>query len=153
MPSAIGGVPSLLVGSPVPPTLVRCHPPLPVPPTSAVPPTVCGAIHPCPVPPTVCGAIHHCPVPPTFAGATHFCRCHPSGSRQGAWHPIRPASRICGFLGSGGSPDTGCRRIACRCHPAWIVNMSRGRWFGRCCCFLTTSGNRGEELRWLAPGG
>ena len=44
--------------------LYRCHPPLPVPPTSA------GATH-----------LYRChpplPVPPTFVGATHLCRCHP----------------------------------------------------------------------------
>jgi hypothetical protein len=31
------------------------------------------------------------------------------GKQQGT--SLRPASRMCGFLGSGGSPDTRCRRI------------------------------------------
>jgi hypothetical protein len=69
------------------------------------------------------GATHRCrchsplPVPPTFAGATHPLRCHPPllvpPTFDGATHPIRPTSRMCGFLGSGGLPDTSCRRIAC----------------------------------------
>ena len=68
------------------------------------------------------GAMHRCrchppfPVPPTFAVST------PGACPHGAWQPIRPASRMYGFLGSGGSPDTRCRRLACRCHPPYSAS-------------------------------
>ena len=59
-----------------------------------------------------------------LTGATHHRRCHPPlpvpPTAPGATHPIRPTSRMCGFLGSGGSPDTGCRRIACPVPPTFV---------------------------------
>jgi hypothetical protein len=77
----------------------RCHPPLPVPPTEFGQRAECDPL---------------LPVPPTSHGATH---------------PFRPASRMCSFLRSGGPPDTGCRRFACRCHPLLSVPEScHGAW-------------------------
>ncbi len=70
VPSAIGGVPAWFVDHAE--HISRCHPP------SLVPPT--------------------CP------GATHLHRCHPPAPvpptveyQHGAWHPIRPTSRLCRF--------------------------------------------------------
>jgi hypothetical protein len=100
---------------------------------------------------TSCSDVVADPVGNTSPGATHRLRCHPpfvvpsTGESTGCLAPNSASEPDMRLLRGG--------RIACRCHPAWIVNMSRGRWFGRCCCLLTTSGNRGEELRWLAPGG
>ena len=113
VPSAIGGLPAWFADHAE--RIWRCHPPAPL--TS-----------------TFAGPAESRVMPSAIGGllawfADHAERIWPVPSpvvlRHGAWQLIRPTSRICGFSGSGGSPDAGCRRLACRCHPPHSVPPTR----------------------------